>query len=181
VQFNGRESIMKPLRPGWALLAGALLAACSDGSDNSGDTSACGAFRTTLSVKDRMSQSANVFNPNEPITFDLAITNTRNAPETLTAGSSCTAVVFEIADSAQRRRWGSADNIACIQMLQPRTYSPLETVTESATWDQRDSGGATASPGTYTVTAAVGQYVSNTQGMVDCRAALSKSATFTIR
>lgn len=128
-----------------------------------------------------MSQAASVFNPNEPISFDLLITNTLDAPATLTAGSSCTAVVFEVADSAQRRRWGSADQIACIQMLQPRTYEPRETVTESATWDQQGSDGDAVPPGTYTVTAAVGQYVSDTQGLVDCRAALSKSATFTIQ
>lgn len=57
----------------------------------------CRTFRTSLTVRDRVSQTA-------------------------------------------ARRWGNADGIACIQMLQPRTYAPLEVVTESSTWDQRDSG-----------------------------------------
>ncbi len=77
--------------------------------------------------------------------------------------------------------WGSADNIACIQMLQPRTYGALETVTEAATWDQRDADGEPVSTGSFVVTAAAGQYVSNAGGLLDCRAELSKSATFTIR
>jgi hypothetical protein len=128
-----------------------------------------------------MSQAAAVFNVGEPVTFELTTTNTTNAPATLAAGSSCTAVVFEVFDAAQRRRWGNADGIACIQMLQPRTYAPLETVTESSTWDQRDSG--TQVPRcAYAVTANVGQYASDSQGqLVDCRAALSKSAGFTIQ
>ena len=117
-----------------------------------GGTTECRAFDTSLSVKDRMSQPEKVFNANEPITFELLIANVLNEPATLTAGSSCTAVVFEVADSARRRVWGSADNIACIQMLQPRTFAPLETVRESDTWDQRDSAGAFVQPGTYQVT-----------------------------
>jgi hypothetical protein len=122
-----------------------------------------------------------VFNTGEPITFELTTTNTTNAPATLTAGSTCTAVVFEVFDAAQRRRWGNADGIACIQMLQPRTYAPLETVTESSTWDQQDSG-APVPRGAYTVTANVGQYASDSEGaLVDCRASLSKSAAFTIQ
>lgn len=162
----------------WFALALALPVACSNGSSA---TAPCATFRTSLSVKDRMSQAANLFNPNEPITFELAITNTRNAPATLTASSSCTAVVFEVTDSGQRRRWGSADQIACIQMLQPRTYTPLETVNESASWDQKDSGDAAVPPGTYLVTAAVGQYASDSGGLVDCRAQLGKSASFTLQ
>ena len=162
----------------WFALALALPVACSNGSS---DTAPCATFRTSVSVKDRMSQAVSAFNPAEPITFELAITNRLNAPATLTASSSCTAVVFEVVDSAQRRRWGSADQIACIQMLQPRTYAPLETVDESASWDQKDSGGAAVPPGTYVVTAAVGQYVSDAAGLVDCRAALGKSASFTIQ
>ena len=164
---------------GLFVLTAVVRAACvSDPGETIGE---CPAFRASLSVEDRMSQAANVFNPNEPIGFDLSITNTLNEPATLTAGSSCTAVVFEVADSGKRRRWGNADQIACIQMLQPRTYGPRETVTESATWDQRDSDGTAVPPGTYTVTAVVGQYVSDTQGMVDCGAALGNSATFTIQ
>lgn len=127
-----------------------------------------------------MSQAEKQFNLNEPITFELLIANALNAPATLTAGSSCTAVVFEVTDSAQRRLWGSADNIACIQMLQPRTFAPLETISESDTWDQRNSDGAFVPPGTYVVTAAVGQYVSENGGLLDCRAELSQSATFRI-
>jgi hypothetical protein len=141
----------------------------------------CPGFRASLTVADRMSQAEKVFNPNEPITFEMLISNTLNEPATLTAGSSCTAVVFEVTDSFGRRKWGSADNIACIQMLQPRTYSPLENVTESTTWDQRDSEGAAVAPGTYTVSAVAGQFVSGTNGLVDCGAELGKSATFTIR
>jgi hypothetical protein len=128
-----------------------------------------------------MSQAAAGFNTDEPITFELTTTNTTNSPATLTAGSTCTAVVFEVFDAAQRRRWGNADGIACIQMLQPRTYAPLETVTESSTWDQQDSG-APVPRGAYTVTANVGQYASDSEGaLVDCRASLSKSAAFTIQ
>ena len=168
---------MRPSQLVWFALAPALPVACSNSSS---DTAPCATFRTSLSVKDRMSQAANVFNPAEPITFELAITNTLNAPATLTASSSCTAVVFEVIDSTQRRLWGNADEIACIQVLQPRTYAPLETVNESASWDQKDSDGAVPS-GTYVVTAAVGQYVSNAAGLVDCRAALSKSGSFTIQ
>ena len=141
----------------------------------------CPGFRAVLTVEDRMSQAERVFNPNEPITFDLAITNTENAQATLTAGSSCTAVVFEVKDSAGRRQWGSADNIACIQMLQPRTYGALETVSEAATWDQRDADGELVAPGSYVATAMVGQYVSDAGALLDCRAELGKSATFTIR
>jgi len=146
-----------------------------------GGTTECRAFDTSLSVKDRMSQPEKVFNANEPITFELLIANVLNEPATLTAGSSCTAVVFEVADSARRRVWGSADNIACIQMLQPRKYAPLESVRESDTWDQRDSAGAFVQPGTYQVTAGVGQYATGAGSLLDCRAELGKSSTFTIR
>jgi hypothetical protein len=178
VQFNGEGREMRSSPLVRFALAVTLPVACSNGSS---DTATCATFRTSLSVKDRMSQAANVFNPNEPITFELAIANTRNAPTTLTASSSCTAVVFEVTDSAHRRRWGSADQIACIQMLQPRAFAPLETVNESVSWDQKDSDDATVAPGTYVVTAAVGQYVSDSGGLVDCRVELGKSASFTIQ
>ena len=161
-------------------LASLTLLACS----NDGDTAieSCQTFRTALSIKDRMSQGVNVFISGEPITFELETSNRSNAPATLTAGSSCTAVVFDVLDSAQQRRWGSADGIACIQMLQPRTFAPQETVVESSTWEQKDSGGGQVPPGTYTVSANVGQYASDADGrMVDCRAQLSKSATLTIQ
>jgi hypothetical protein len=163
---------------GLIVLAAVVRGACVS---DPGGTAGCRAFDTSLSVKDRMSQSEKVFNLNEPITFELLIANALNEPATLTAGSSCTAVVFEVADSAQKRVWGSADNIACIQMLQPRTYAPLETVRESDTWDQRGSDGAFVSPGTYVVTASVGQYASGGGGLLDCRAELSESATFRIQ
>lgn len=160
-------------------VATALLGACS--SESSSTAGVCRTFTTSLTVRDRMSQAVTVFNTDEPITFALTTTNTTNAPATLTAGSSCTAVVFEVFDAAQRRRWGNADGIACIQMLQPRTFTPLETVTESDTWDQRDSSGPVPR-GAYTVTANVGQYASDSQGsLVDCRTALSESAGFTIQ
>lgn len=161
------------------VLAAVVRAACV--SDPAGTTEQCRAFSTSLSVEDRMSQAEKLFNLDEPITFELLITNALDAPATLTASSTCTAVVFEVADSAQRRLWGSADGIACIQMLQPRTYGALETVTEAATWDQRDSEGVLVQPGSYVVTAAVGQYVSNAGGLLDCRAELSKSSTFRIQ
>lgn len=134
-------------------VAAALIGACS--SESSSTAGVCRTFTTSLTVRDRMSQAAAVFNTGEPITFELTTTNTTNAPATLTAGSSCTAVVFEVFDVAERRRWGNADGIACFAMLQPRTYAPLETVTESSTWDQQDSG-APVSRGAYTVTASVG-------------------------
>jgi hypothetical protein len=171
-----RERAMNASR--WIVLAASVPAACTGGG--SASTAACRTFATSLSLEDRMSQGANGFTPGEPITFELAITNTRNASATLTASSSCTAVVFEVTDSAQRRRWGSADQIACIQMLQPRTYAALETVRERVTWDQRSADGAVVAPGAYVVTASVGQYVSDAEGLLDCRAELGKSATFTI-
>ena len=146
-----------------------------------GGTTECRAFGTSLSVKDRMSQPEKVFNVNEPITFELLIANALNEPATLTAGSSCTAVVFEVSDSARRRVWGSSDNIACIQMLQPRTYAPLETVRESDTWDQRGSDGTFVPPGAYEVTATVGQYAPGNGSLIDCHAHLSQSATFRIQ
>jgi hypothetical protein len=161
------------------VVSAVVKAACV--SDPGGLTEQCGVFRTSLSSLDRMSQAEKLFNPNEPITFELSISNTQNAPATLTAGSSCTAVVFEVTDSAQRRQWGNADNIACIQMLQPRTFAPLEVISEAATWDQLGRDDSQVPPGTYTVSAAVGQFVSDTDGLVDCRVPLSQSATFTIR
>ena len=160
------------------VLAAVVRGACVS---DPGGTAECRAFDTSLSVKDRMSQAEKVFNLNEPITFELLIANALNEPATLTAGSSCTAVVFEVADFSQKRVWGSADNIACIQMLQPRTYAPLETARESDTWDQRGSDGAFVSPGTYVVTANVGQFASGAGSLIDCRAELGESATFRIR
>jgi hypothetical protein len=160
------------------MLAAVVRAACV--SDPAGTGGACAAFTTVLTVKDRMSQSANVFNPAEPIAFELATTNTSNAQATLTAGSSCTAVVFEVTD-ANGRHWGNADNIACIQMLQPRTFAPLEVVNEAVTWDQRGTDGDPVPAGTYTVSALVGQYASSENDLIDCRVPLGKSATFTIR
>jgi hypothetical protein len=161
------------------VLAAIVRAACV--SDPGGTAASCPTFSTSLSVEDRMSQAEKLFNPDEPITFELLISNTLNAPATLTASSSCTAVVFEVTDSAQRRLWGSADNIACIQMLQPRTYGALETVSEAATWDQRDADGELVALGSYVATAMVGQYVSDAGALLDCSAELGKSATFTIR
>ena len=161
------------------LAAIALPTACDHSS--SPQANECQTFRTTLSAKDRMSQAVNLFNPGEPIAFELQIANRTNAPVTLTAGSSCTAVVFEVFDAAQRRDWGSADGIRCFVMLQARTYSPLETVTESSTWNQKASDGMQVPPGTYSVTANVGQYVDSRGGLIDCRAPLSKSTTFSIQ
>jgi len=66
-------------------------------------------------------------------------------------------------------------------MLQPKVYQPLEAVTESDTWDQRSSDGSAVSPGDYVVTATVGQFVGSDGGMLDCRADLGQSSTFTIR
>jgi hypothetical protein len=169
---------MKALGIAAVMLAAVVRAACV--SDPGGTGGACAVFTTVLTVKDRMSQTANVFNLNEPIAFELKTTNTLNAPATLTAGSSCTAVVFEVTD-ANGRHWGNADNIACIQALQPRTFAPLEVVDESVTWDQRATDGAPVPAGTYTVNALVGQYASNENGLVDCRVPLGRSATFTIR
>ena len=160
------------------VLASVVRAACVS---DPGGLVGCPGFRAVLVVADRMSQPETVFNANEPITFELEITNTQNAPATLTAGSSCTAVVFEVEDSAGRRQWGSADNIACIQALQPKVYQPLEAATESDRWDQRSSDGSLVSPGTYVVKANVGQYVGSDGGMLDCRSNLSQSSTFTIR
>jgi hypothetical protein len=160
------------------VVAAVVRAACVS---DPGGMVGCPGFSASLSVEDRMSQAEKLFNPSEPITFEMLISNTLNQPATLTAGSSCTAVVFEVTDSAGRRRWGSADDIACIQMLQPRTFSPLENVTEATTWDQRDSDGNPVPPGTYAVSAFVGQFMSDAVGLVDCGAELDKSATFTIR
>ena len=159
-----------------AVMSAALMVACDGGTPSS--ASECRIFRTTLSVKDRMSQGAGVFNPGEPITFELQIANTSIIPATLTAGSSCTAVVFEVFDASKQRLWGSADGINCAQVLQSRTYSPLEVVTQSSTWNQKGSGptGGQAPSGDYLVTASVGQYV----GLLDCRAELSQTATFRI-
>ena len=164
-----------------ALFATAAVARAACVSDPGGSTEQCSAFGTSLTARDRMSQAEKLFNPEEPITFELAISNTQNTPATLTASSSCTAVVFEVTDAAQRRLWGNADHIACVQMLQPRTFEPLEIVREFATWDQRDSEGQLVAPGTYTVNAAVGQYVSSANSLVDCRAELSQSSTFRIQ
>ena len=162
-----------------------LPAACDNEGGKTGPSpSECRTFRTALAVKDRMSQAADVFNPGEPVTFELQIANTTNTPATLTAGSSCTAVVFEVSDAAKLRRWGSADGIACFAMLQPRTYSPLEVVTEASTWNQKDSGaaGMQVPSGDYVVTANVGQYVTAPQGgLIDCKAALGKTTTFRIQ
>lgn len=160
------------------VLAAIVRGACV--SDPGGATE-CRAFDTSLSVMDRMGQAEKLFNLNEPITFELLIANTLNEPATLTAGSSCTAVVFEVSDSTRRRVWGSADNIACIQMLQPRTFAALETVRESDTWDQRDSDGAFVPAGSYSVTASVGQYATGNGSLLDCRAELGKSATFRVQ
>ena len=162
----------------FVVLAAVVRGACVS---DPGGTTECRAFDTSLSVKDRMSQAEKLFNLNEPITFELLIANTLNEPATLTAGSSCTAVVFEVTDAARHRVWGSADNIACIQMLQPRTYAPLETVRESDTWDQRSSDGAFVPAGSYSVTASVGQFATGNGALLDCRAELSESATFRIR
>jgi intracellular proteinase inhibitor BsuPI len=170
---------MNPFVASLVLTSAALTGAC-DGSGGTGSND-CQTFRTALSVKDRMSQAANVFNSGESVTFELQITNTTLAPATLTAGSSCTAVVFEVFDAAQRRRWGSADHIYCLMMLQARTYLPLETVTESHTWNQQDSGGIQVPPGSYVVNADVGQYVPSQGQLVDCRAQLSRSASLLIQ
>ena len=162
------------------LMTAAVTAACDGGSGSS--ASECRTFRTTLSVKDRMSQGAAVFNPGEPITFELQIANTSVIQATLTAASSCTAVVFEVFDASEQRQWGSADGIACFVPAQPRTYSPLEVVTESSTWNQKGSGrtGVQVPSGDYLVTASVGQYVSASQGLLDCRAELGQTTTFRI-
>lgn len=160
------------------VLISLLSAACAGVSR---DTAACSAFGTALVLRDRVGQAAATFNAGEPIELELAVANLRREPSTLTAGSSCTAVLFEVTSSAQRRVWGSADGIGCIQMLQPRTYAPLETVLHSVVWDQRDSDGTVVQPGTFRVAGSVGQYASDAAGLVDCGADLGKSATFRIR
>jgi hypothetical protein len=175
---------MKPFYIASLVLMSVVLPAACDNGGGAAAPSACRTFRTALSVKDRMSQAASAFNPGEPITFELQIANATTAPATLTAGSSCTAVVFEVSDAAKQRHWGSADGIACVLMLQPRTYAPLEVVSEASTWNQKDSGptGTQVPPGDYVVTASVGQYVSASDGrLLDCRAELGQTATFRIQ
>ena len=163
--------------------AAAVLALCAGctGGNGSGGQSACSAFRTTLSINDRMSQVSQTFVPGEDITFVFEISNTTTYPIILTAGSSCTAVIFEVFDNGAQRKWGSADNIACIAMLQPRTYAPYESVTYTSVWNQHDSGSAQVPSGNYQVTATAGQYATDNQGrLFDCKATLGKTASFTI-
>ncbi|HTE39660.1 MAG TPA: BsuPI-related putative proteinase inhibitor [Steroidobacteraceae bacterium] len=112
----------------------------------------------------------------------MKIKNTTNAPATLTASSSCTAVVFEVIDASKQRQWGSADGIACIQALQPRTYAPLESVTYASTWKQKNTGNTQVPAGTYHVNADVGQSMTNIKGNEFlCRAELSKNKNFVIQ
>jgi hypothetical protein len=161
-------------------LATVLCAGCAEESPPGSDP--CRTFNTTLAVRDRMNQPATSFAPGEEIVFDLTVANVTNAPATLTAGSTCTAVVFEVFDAGKNRLWGSADNIACIQMLQPRTYLPFESVHYTDTWRPALYDNLPAPPMTVTVTANVGQFMTDAQGRQhECRTALSKSATFTIQ
>jgi len=167
------------------VVSAAVLGACDNGgSGASGATSGSSAcrktFRTTLAVRDRMSQAVGVFNSGEPITFELQIANATNNGATLMAGSSCTAVVFEVSDSANQRRWGNADGIACVVAAQPHLYAPFEVVTESSMWNQKDSGGVQVPTGDYVVTASVGQYLSIPHGLVNCPE-LGQTATLRIQ
>jgi hypothetical protein len=160
--------------------ASILVLGCSEESPPGGDP--CRTFNTTLAIRDRMNQPATVFAPGEEIAFDLTVANVTYTSATLTAGSTCTAVVFEVFDAGQNRLWGSADDIACIQMLQPRTYLPFESVHYEDTWRPALYDNLPAPPSVLTVTANVGQFMTDAQGRQhECRSALSKSATFTIQ
>jgi hypothetical protein len=141
----------------------------------------CDTFRTLLTVKDRMSQPAQHFIVGEPITFELQVANTTNFNATLTAGSTCGGVVFEVFDNSNQRRFGSMDGVMCIQMTQPRTYASLEATINAYTWNQAASDNQ-VEPGTYSVVANVGQWVTNAEGQqIDCKVALQKTASFTIQ
>jgi hypothetical protein len=166
------------------VVSAAATAACDNGGSGASGarsgSSACRTFRTTLAVRDRMSQAVGVFNSGEPITFELRIANSTNNGATLMAGSSCTAVVFEVSDSANQRRWGNADGIACVVRAQPHLYAPFEVVTESSMWNQKDSAGVQVPTGDYVVTASVGQYLAIPQGLVNCPE-LGQTATLRIQ
>ena len=160
-----------------ALMSAAVTAACDGGAAPSAGE--CRTFRTTLSVNDRMSQVAGTFNPGEPITFELQIANTWIIPAKLVAGWSCEPVVFEVFDASKLPLWSSADGIVCLAILDTRTFSPLEVVTESSTWNQTSSGsiGVQVPSGDYTVTAHIAAYVPASQGLVDCRPELGQTTT----
>jgi hypothetical protein len=167
---------MKPFVASLVLTSAVVTTACDNGgTDGIGD---CQTLRTALSVKDRMSQTESVFNPGEAITFELSITNTTIFRPTLMLAASCVPVVFAVFDAAGRRLWGNF-GVTCVVNPPPLTFQPMETVTESLTWNQVASGGQVPS-GRYDVAAEVGQYVSP-QGLLDCGAQLNQSASFLIQ
>ncbi len=142
----------------------------------------CDVFKSTLAVQDRFLQPATAFNSGEEIHFNLEIANTTNAPATLMESSPCSAVTFEVFDSAKQRQWGSADNIGCIQVLLPRNYLPYERLQYTGTWQPDPNGSPPVQPGTFTVVATVSQYIGDSQGqLLQCHEALSTSARFRIQ
>jgi Intracellular proteinase inhibitor len=159
-----------------------LLAACSNGGSDGGVSTdppapparapeQCGAFASTLTIKDRMQQPVNVFNPGEPVTLEMRITNASANPAALGSGTECTQGFF-VADRSNNMVWHSGDGVACTMQFIQIQLAPGETFIYSRQWNLTGHDGTRLPAGVYTV---------HTADSTECSEALHKSALLNIR
>lgn len=155
-----------PLPPGHYTIT--AVGGAPDQAGAAGETF-CENFTSQLVIKDRMSQPVTIFNPNEDIRFELAVTNRSAFPQSLPSGASCFAASFSVADRFGKEVWNNLDGRMCIMRYLPQQFAPLETITHSATWDQTQASAPINPPG------------SQPSDLPKCRTALSATAVFEIR
>ena len=129
----------------------------------------CDNFTSQLVIKDRMSQPVAIFNRNEDIRFEMAVTNRSAFPQSLPSGASCFPTSFSVKNNVGKEVWNNVSGIYCIARYMPQQFAPLETITHSATWNQAALNDPINPPG------------SEPSPLPKCRAALSATAAFEVR
>jgi hypothetical protein len=132
------------------------LVSCSDGysPDLSPSNGACGWFSSQLRIEDKFSQRSTTFISGEPITFNMRITNNRDAPVTLVNPDLCPTIRFVVLDSGNGNVFDSAGQIYCAQVTMPVNHAPGETKEFEIEWKQtRSDDGSQVPAGEYTIDA----------------------------
>jgi hypothetical protein len=104
-------------------------------------------FQTALTLKDAAGTAKNEFTIEEPITFELTVSNLANSPRILIL-PTCQQFDFLVGgDLGILWNW-SHDKGFCQAVIE-LSFGPLETKKFSIVWDQKDNSAVQAQAGTY--------------------------------
>jgi hypothetical protein len=138
----------------WATGCGAVVIACSNGSNVAVDDAVCGPLISELLIEDKFGQESKTFITGEIINVNVRIKNGGDAPTTLSY-DCCPAIRLMIFDSHHEPVYDNLpDGAACTMVLRPVSYAPNETKEVWLGWNQaRSDDGSQVLPGEYTVNA----------------------------